>query len=46
MSNLIWVGNTLIPRGVVIGVAIIIILLAVAGGLTWVTLALSRPKQS
>jgi hypothetical protein len=41
MSDLIWVGNTLLPRGVVFAAAIIVILL-VAAGITALVSALSR----
>lgn len=40
MSDLIWVGNTLVQRGLVI-MAAAIILIVVAAALAWVTLALS-----
>lgn len=36
MSELIWIGNTLLPRGVVISV-VAVILLIVIGGFTWLT---------
>ena len=36
MTDLIWVGNTLLPRGFVFGVAAIVILTLV-GMFTWLT---------
>jgi hypothetical protein len=36
MGELIWVGNTLLPRGLVIAVAAIVAI-AVIGAFTWLT---------
>jgi hypothetical protein len=44
MGDLIWVGNTLLPRGVVIAAAVII-LLVVAGGLTWATSSVTSKEE-
>lgn len=44
MSDLIWIGNTLYPRGAVITAAAII-LLAVAGALMWASSSFSSKER-